>query len=111
MNKKIISQEQASKKLKELEVKQRRLKAFRDHSFKFQKTQDATDYQLYILQNKKEFKQFLYELGAMSVILASPGIMASYVVKFLEKNFPNLPEHIINTVKQIPLQQLLELIK
>lgn len=59
MNKKIISQEQASKKLKELEVKQRRLKAFRDHSFKFQKTQDATDYQLYILQNKKEINMLL----------------------------------------------------
>ncbi len=59
MNKKIISQEQASKKLKELEIKQRRLKAFRDHSFKFQKTQDATDYQLYILQNKKEINMLL----------------------------------------------------
>lgn len=59
MNKKIISQEQASKRLKELEVKQRVLKAFRDHSFKFQKTQDAADYQLYILENKKEINMLL----------------------------------------------------
>lgn len=59
MNKKIISQDQASKRLKELEVKQRVLKAFRDHSFKFQKTQDASDYQLYILENKKEINMLL----------------------------------------------------
>jgi hypothetical protein len=59
MNNKIISQEQASKRLKELEIKQRILKAFRNHSFKFKKDQDATDYQLYILENKKEINMLL----------------------------------------------------
>jgi hypothetical protein len=59
MNNKIISHKEASVKLKELEVRQRVLKAFRDHSFKFKKPEDAADYQLYILQNKKEINMLL----------------------------------------------------
>lgn len=59
MNNKTITHEQASKRIKELEVKQRVLKAFRNHSFKFQKISDATDYQLYIYENKKEINMLL----------------------------------------------------
>ena len=42
MNKKIISQEQAAARLKELETKQRILKAFRNHAFKFKTLEEAT---------------------------------------------------------------------
>lgn len=59
MNNKTITHDQASKRIKELEVKQRVLKAFRDHSFKFKKPEDAAEYQLYILQNKKEINMLL----------------------------------------------------
>lgn len=64
-----------------------------------------------ILQNKEELKRYLSELGALGTILLSPGIMASYVVKFLETNFPNLPETIVNSIKNIPSEQLLSLLK
>lgn len=59
MNNKIISHKEASRRVKELETKQRVLKAFRDHSFKFQKHQDAANYQLHILRNKKEINMLL----------------------------------------------------
>lgn len=59
MNNKIISHQEASKKIKELEIKQRVLKAFRNHFFKFKRPEDAADYQLYILQNKKEINMLL----------------------------------------------------
>lgn len=59
MNNKKITHKEASKRIKELEVKQRLLKAFRDRCFKFQETEDATNYQLYILQNKKEINMLL----------------------------------------------------
>jgi hypothetical protein len=59
MNKKIISQEQAAARLKELETKQRILKAFRNHAFKFKTLQEAIDYQLKIVQNKKEINLLL----------------------------------------------------
>jgi hypothetical protein len=54
MNKKIISQEQASARLKELEIKQRVLKAFRDHQFKFDDSKTAAQYQHQIIINKHE---------------------------------------------------------
>lgn len=54
MNNKIISQEQASVRLKELEVKQRVLKAFRNHGFKFGDAEKAAMYQSKIIQNKHE---------------------------------------------------------
>ena len=59
MNKKIISQEQAAARLKELETKQRILKAFRNHAFKFKTLEEAIDHQLKILQNKKEINLLL----------------------------------------------------
>jgi hypothetical protein len=54
MNKKIISQEQASVRLKELEVRQRVLKAFRNHHFKFGSHQNAAQNQYEINRNKHE---------------------------------------------------------
>lgn len=54
MNSKIISQEQASKRLKELEIRQRVLKVFRDHGFKFGDAQKAASCQFEIIKNKHE---------------------------------------------------------
>ena len=54
-----MTREQISKRIKELEIKQRILKAFRDHSFKNSQTDDAANYQSSILQNKKEINMLL----------------------------------------------------
>jgi hypothetical protein len=54
MNSKIISQEQASARLKELEIKQRVLKAFRNHGFKFGDAERAALCQFEITKNKHE---------------------------------------------------------
>jgi hypothetical protein len=54
MNNKIISQEQASIRLKELEIRQRVLKAFRDHQFKFGDSKNAAQIQHQIIKNKHE---------------------------------------------------------
>lgn len=60
MNNKIISHKEAVERIKELEVQQRMLKAFRDHSFKYEDTKtDASEYQSRILQNKKEANMLL----------------------------------------------------
>lgn len=64
-----------------------------------------------ILKNKEALKKYLSELGALGIVLLSPAVMASYVVKFLQDNFPDLPERVIQTVKQIPAEQLLSLLK
>lgn len=59
MNNKIISHKEASIKLKELEIKQRVLKAFRDHSFKFNTTKEASKYQKIINENKEKINFLL----------------------------------------------------
>lgn len=59
MNNKIISHQEASKKIKELQIKQKVLKTFRDYYFKFKKIQNATDCQSSILRNKKEINMLL----------------------------------------------------
>lgn len=66
-----------------------------------------------ILQDKKGLKKYFNELASIGVILTSPLIMASYVVKFLEKNFPNLPEQTINKIAQFISNnpQILDLLK
>jgi hypothetical protein len=66
-----------------------------------------------ILQDKQGLKKYFNELASIGVILASPPIMASYVVKFLEKNFPNLPEQAIEKIAQFIANnpQIIDLIK
>lgn len=66
-----------------------------------------------ILQDKKGLKKYFNELASIGVILTSPLIMASYVVKFLEKNFPNLPEQTLDKIAQFIANnpQILDLLK
>lgn len=59
MNKKIISQKEASEQLKQYEVRQRALKALRDHSFKFNKIKEASKYQKIINENKEKINFLL----------------------------------------------------
>lgn len=60
MNNKTISHQEAVDKIKELEVLQRMLKAFRNNFFKYKDSQkDASEYQSRILQNKKEINMLL----------------------------------------------------
>jgi hypothetical protein len=66
-----------------------------------------------ILRDKEGLKKYFNELAGIGVILTSPVIMASYVVKFLEKNFPNLPEQTLDKAAQFIANnpQILELLK
>jgi hypothetical protein len=59
MNKKIISQKEASEQLKQYEVRQRALKALRDYNFKFNKTKEASKYQKIINENKEKINFLL----------------------------------------------------
>jgi hypothetical protein len=63
--------------------------------------------------NKEVVKQLLKELSMGGLLLGSAGSMGIYVSNFLTKNFPNLPEQVIEKIAQFIANnpQIIDLIK
>ena len=62
-------------------------------------------------ENRPILKQLATQLTVMFGWPMSAFAMGQYVSKFLEKNFPHLPEQIIHGIKKLPDDQLLDLLK
>lgn len=67
----------------------------------------------WILQNKGVVKELVNYLGSLGIVLTSAASMGIYINKFLTKNFPNLPEQVIDKVAHFIANnpQILDLIK